>query len=1296
MAYIVIFGVAGFIILWRRQSRLENAIDIRLKKLETALQQFKEKKPPGWERKAEKPEPESAGPAKPDAIKGPVEPEKPISAKPPDETKAPAATETPPPLPPDSERKPPEKAAKPETVPPEQTPETKPAPAYGQTAKGSEPDTRKTAPERPAPPKVSRPAPKEPDLKRRWDEFLANVDWEMFTGVKLFGWLGGFALFIGAILFVKLSIDRNLIPPSVRLAIGALAGIGIVVSAFRFDRARYEALRHTLAAGGICVLYAVVFAATIYYQFLAKPFGFGLLCLVSAAAFVLAVYHRGLAISILGGLGAYLTPLLVNTGRGGLGMLFAYLVVVNVGLFEVMRRLASGSLLLFATAGTVGTLLLGTFGRFNPSGVISVVWILNLALFSFFVEFMAEGQNTRRTVSWAWNVLYWSVLAVALISLDRHSATCIHLATAAMVCANALAFFNRYWYPRFTPYSVFVFLLALAWAVLEFDARTLSWQFAMFLLYGAAGGIGPVVLIQKYGLDKKSAYWLRIFPLALVLLSLGMLLKWPVVDFWFWPMVILLQMLGILISLILGAIILVGLLTAAVVAGAIFWVVNAPPIALGPAFFAFLLVSGAMMLAAIYLALRYLINWMPKPEQSPSGEPVKDASSRLLEWMKASPALGAFVLLGVTFMVQRPLEPLPGMVTLACFTAIAIFLGKRIDFPPLIVVSLLAAALAEYVWMAKPPPGTAYSSLIWASAGFLAALVLPFFFFTPAEKWDRPWMAWSVFELFQAVFAFLAADFMWGRHVSGCLPAVMAVAKMPAVYLLLKRLEGKKERNAILAFHGGILLLYVSSLPAIWLEQGWLGLSLVFESAALLWLNRRIVHPGLRWVAAVAAPFGLFFILLNIGKMKGIDTLPILNGAVIGVAMCVPALIACKTMADYPTRRLSRWDLPHYFLWLALGTGFFLINISIADLFGATGQSLAFSFQRNFSHAMIGCLAWSVFGAALWRFVEKPAGVRIAGLVLLCAGTFRMVLSPLFFPFEIAGLIPVYDPHPLGYFAMAGLLFYLCMKERPSGSPSWTGSLFLALFIVCIYCGVRLAATAVFQPGGSFNYFFGRTLAMATMSAAAWLAYGLALLRWPKTLERPFRIAGMVLILAGMLKAAWLPLWFRVDFGAMKPVLNFPALLYGFCIAASVWMVCRKEHPGWPFEKISPRSFWGVVVGVFSFWILNVEIASVFGENRYGFTFSTGGSLAHQLAYSLGWLLFATGLLAVGIRFDHNKTRWTALIMLAVTSVKIFFKDLWSLGQLYRVTSFVGLAAVLILVSFLYQRYLSKGKKDEK
>ncbi len=115
-----------------------------------------------------------------------------------------------------------------------------------------------------------------------------------------------------------------------RLAIGALAGLALIsVSSGRFQRVRYDITRQTLAAGGIGVLYTVVFAATLYYHFLPELVGFILLTVVSAAAFVLALYHRRIAVSIMGALGAYATPILVDPGQSSLVMLFVYLLIVN-------------------------------------------------------------------------------------------------------------------------------------------------------------------------------------------------------------------------------------------------------------------------------------------------------------------------------------------------------------------------------------------------------------------------------------------------------------------------------------------------------------------------------------------------------------------------------------------------------------------------------------------------------------------------------------------------------------------------------------------------------------------------------------------------------------------------------------------------------------------------------------------------------------------------------------------------------------------------------------------------------
>ena len=113
---------------------------------------------------------------------------------------------------------------------------------------------------------------------------------------------------------------------------------------------------------------------------------------------------------------------------------------------------------------------------------------------------------------------------------------------------------------------------------------------------------------------------------------------------------------------------------------------------------------------------------------------------------------------------------------------------------------------------------------------------------------------------------------------------------------------------------------------------------------------------------------------------------------------------------------------------------------------------------------------------------------------------------------------------------------------------------------------------------------------------------------------------------------------------------------------------------------------------VLAFLLLNIEIADYYSTGRT-ITFNFSGSFAQDLTYSLAWSLFAFVLLIIGIQWRNIGSRYGSLVLLSFTILKVFLHDLWRLGQLYRVGSIIGLAAVLILVSFLYQRYL-KGVKS--
>ena len=143
-------------------------------------------------------------------------------------------------------------------------------------------------------------------------------------GVKGFAWVGGFALFLGVTFFIKYSFDNNLISPQVQVAIGFLAGIGLLVGGtLLHSRQQYVIGAQALCATGVVILYAVTFASRVHYHFLEWPGArwdalpaFGLMALITATGFFLAVRLDALVVAILGMLGGFLTPILLSHRPG--------------------------------------------------------------------------------------------------------------------------------------------------------------------------------------------------------------------------------------------------------------------------------------------------------------------------------------------------------------------------------------------------------------------------------------------------------------------------------------------------------------------------------------------------------------------------------------------------------------------------------------------------------------------------------------------------------------------------------------------------------------------------------------------------------------------------------------------------------------------------------------------------------------------------------------------------------------------------------------------------------------------
>lgn len=78
--------------------------------------------------------------------------------------------------------------------------------------------------------------------------------------------------------------------------------------------------------------------------------------------------------------------------------------------------------------------------------------------------------------------------------------------------------------------------------------------------------------------------------------------------------------------------------------------------------------------------------------------------------------------------------------------------------------------------------------------------------------------------------------------------------------------------------------------------------------------------------------------------------------------------------------------------------------------------------------------------------------------------------------------------------------------------------------------------------------------------------------------------------------------------------------------------------------------------------------------------------LARNFSYSAIWLVYGAGLMVFGFLKQTSFVRWQALVLIAVTIVKVFVYDVSELDKGYRILSFIALGVVLLAISFIYQR----------
>jgi uncharacterized membrane protein len=209
---------------------------------------------------------------------------------------------------------------------------------------------------------------------------------------------------------------------------------------------------------------------------------------------------------------------------------------------------------------------------------------------------------------------------------------------------------------------------------------------------------------------------------------------------------------------------------------------------------------------------------------------------------------------------------------------------------------------------------------------------------------------------------------------------------------------------------------------------------------------------------------------------------------------------------------------------------------------------------------------------------------------------------------------------------------------------------------------------------------------------AAWAAEGAAV-AWVGLRARRewFRLAGLALLIVAagrwiVLSAPETPADFTLVFNeAFALGIWIIALTY-----ALAWWHARTTHDERPFRR---SVAWLLVAASFLTVVLLSSQNAAYWEVRSDVL--ADATFAQQLALSLLWAFYAAVLIVIGIRRSYAPIRYAAMILIGITILKVFLVDLSGLEGIYRVLGLVLVGAVLLAVSFLYQRGRMRSAASE-
>ena len=523
----------------------------------------------------------------------------------------------------------------------------------------------------------------------------------------------------------------------------------------------------------------------------------------------------------------------------------------------------------------------------------------------------------------------------------------------------------------------------------------------------------------------------------------------------------------------------------------------------------------------------------------------------------------------------------------------------------------------------------------------------------------------------------------------------------------------------------GAAATFLTVAVAIQLELHWVTMAWAVEALTLTWVGlrsgeRAARHAGLV-IFCVAAGHWFTWDLLAVDYSLDASFLPLLNRRALSCAVLVGAIAGAARLYRRATvegelEEEERSTVLTAFALTGNAVTLTLLSLDLSDYLAGPASISSAGLYASIENARQFALSvlWTLYAAATLAVGvrRRSAFLRWGGLLLLLAAISKVLVIDSAF-YAASWHLPLFNQTFMAYALLVAALVFaawlygrfpgITERERRAMVPILIGSanvlalVALSLEVIGYYdrsvAGVALETSSIetllqFQEGKIF------TLGLV------WTVYALyAFMVGVGRSNRAFRAGGLLLLVitTPLVFASFTyydATWHALVFNRMMGVVAV--------FVATLWIIVRTyARSDEAFAEKSVIHHVAIIVAnVLAIIALSAQAAGYY-EAKIAGEFGRAGAaaltadtttslrnldLAKQLSLSVVWALYASGLLIAGRIRRLRLLRVMGLVLLSVTALKVFIWDLSSLDRAYRIVSFIMLGAILLVVSYFYQR----------